>query len=271
MFGKLLKYDFTHYLKLWIIGAVTVIAMSFVGGFCLSQLGWLYRTNNTFIALIFTLAVIITVVSFIAFSILTTVLICMRYAKNCFSDQGYLTFTLPAKKSTIFNAKFINGIIYYIMCVAIEIICFLIFLGIGIKNFMYELSDFIYFFLYIFSPFNLGIYFWFYLIIGIVLLILSCLFSVSMIYFCITFAGTKVRKNKVLAGIGIYYLFSIILGIVSQLASYLLIFVLQGRDYNLNNEAVIVLLLLLAVWLFGAVSALYFSQLHMLDKKLDLA
>ena len=48
MFGKLLKYDFTHYLKLWTVGAATALIMAAVGGFCQSQSPWLYRTDRVF-------------------------------------------------------------------------------------------------------------------------------------------------------------------------------------------------------------------------------
>jgi len=131
MFGKFLKYDFTHYLKLWTVGAATALIMAAVGGFCQSQSPWLYRTDRVFLGLMFTLITVVSVVSIIAFSLLSTVLVCMRYAKNCFSDEGYLTFTLPAKRSTIFNAKLTGGIIYYIMTLIITICAFAIFLGLA--------------------------------------------------------------------------------------------------------------------------------------------
>lgn len=270
MFGKLLKYDFTHYLKLWVIGAAIALVMSVVGGFCLSQVGWLYKTDRTFIALVFTLAIIVSVVCIIAFSILNTILICMRYAKNCYSDEGYLTFTLPAKRSAIFNAKFVNGLLYNFMTSLIVVLAFAVFLGIGVDNFIHD---------FIFTVNKLvhaaieeiGVYFWIYFALIVVIMILCALFSVSMVYFCITFAGTKVRKNKVLAGVGIYYLFGVALSVVSQLGGYAASIVIGSRADKMDHPAMLVLLAILAVWIFGCVAALYYSQLHMLDKKLNLA
>ena len=89
-------------------------------------------------------------------------------------------------------------------------------------------------------------------------------------YFCITFAGTRVRKNKVLAGVGIYYLFSTILGVVIQLCFFASVFIINARP-RMNHEAMLVLLAVVAVWLIGAIAGLYYTQLNMLDKKLNLA
>ena len=61
MFGKLLKYDFTHYLKLWTVGAATALIMAAVGGFCQSQSPWLYRTDRVFLGLMFTLITVVDV------------------------------------------------------------------------------------------------------------------------------------------------------------------------------------------------------------------
>ncbi len=269
MFGKLLKYDFTHYLKLWTVGAATALIMAAVGGFCQSQSPWLYRTDRVFLGLMFSLITVVSVISIIAFSLLSTVLICMRYAKNCFSDEGYLTFTLPAKRSTIFNAKLTGGIIYYVMTLIVTVCAFLIFLGLASER---TLHNIIMAFrnLIIEGTQYIGGYFWAYLAMAVLIFVLYCLFTLMMMYFCITFAGTRVRKNKVLAGVGIYYLFSTILGVVIQLCFFASVFIINARP-RMNHEAMLVLLAVVAVWLIGAIAGLYYTQLNMLDKKLNLA
>ena len=270
MFGKLLKHDFTHYLKLWLIGAATALFMSVVGGFCLSRLDELYKSDYIFLALIFTLATIVSVVCIVAFYILTTILIVMRYAKNCFSDEGYLTFTLPVKRSAVFNAKFVNAILYDLMSLAVLSLSFTAFLGIGVKNFFRDLFDTISIF-YRTAISEMGVYFWLYFAMIVLLIILLQLFSRCILYYCVTFAGTKVRKNRILAGIGVYYLSSIILGVLSQLGVYAAAHIVEARAEHMSYAAVLTLMAILAVWLIGGFAALYYSQLHMLDKKLNLA
>ncbi len=97
---------------------------------------------------------------------------------------------------------------------------------------------------------------------------------IMMMYFALPFAGTRVRKNKVLAGVGIYYLFSTILGIVLQLFFFASVFIINARPRMIHeaiHEAMLVLLAVVVVWLIGGIAAFYYSQLNMLDKKLNLA
>lgn len=272
MFGKLLKNDFTHYFKLWLVGAATAIALSFIGGVCLLNRDILYGTDGpigVIIAMMATIVMIVSVLSIFAFTVLSTVLVCMRYAKNCYSDEGYLTFTLPAKRSTIFNAKFVTGFLYNLMSVMVAAICFLIFLGLGtemVHDFFRIINEFVRI-----GVSEIGNYFWAYSAVIVVWIVIGMLLGQSILFFSITFAGTKVRKNKVIAGIGIYYLASIILGTVSQLAVFFYASAIDARAQNMSNAALLVLLLIGVVWTFGAVAALYYAQLHMLDKKLNLA
>lgn len=273
MFGKLLKNDFTHYFKLWLVGAVTALALSFVGGTFLRNREYLYGVNGpigVIVAMMGTMVMIVSVLSIFAFAVLSTVLVCMRYAKNCYSDEGYLTFTLPAKRSTIFNAKFVMGFLYELMAVMVAAVCFLIFLGIGVpevvSSIFYAFDMFIRYGVSVF-----GVYFCIYAVVIAVWVIMGMLLGLNILFFSITFAGTKVRKNKILAGIGVYYLASIILGIVVELSVFFFALVLNVRVDNMSNAALLVLLLIGVVWTFGGTAALYYAQLHMLDKKLNLA
>lgn len=270
MFAKLLKHDFNHYFKLWLIGAVTACGMAVVGGMCLSCLPLLYNAQFALISLVFTLAVIVSALSIVAFYVLSMVLICMRYAKNCFTDEGYLTFTLPVKRSTVFNAKFVSGLLYNLMTIAVTLLAVFIFLFIGADKFVGMLSEGISLFLRDFSA-AFGGYAFCYALLCIVILLLLQVFNISIIYFAITFAGTRVRKNKLLAGIGVYYLSGVITGIAAQLAIYAINFIVSVRNPMMSHPAMIVILLIAAVWIFGVDAALYYSQLNMLDKKLELS
>lgn len=267
MFGKLLKYDFTHYLKLWVIGAATTLVMSLIGGFCLNNISYLYNNEKYFLVMMFTFAIIVSVICFAGFAILSTVLICLRYAKNCFSDEAYLTFTLPVKRSTVFNSKLFNGILYYLMTIIVEILCMYLFLRIGVPGFYYDFNIQLHYLLTV-SANLLENYYFAYFAVILILIVLSILFNITIIYFCVTIAGTKFKKNKVLAGIGIYYLVSIITGVVGQVGMIISTYVLY--DY-VNRASALIFIAIIAVWMFAVIAALYYWQLNMLDKKLNLA
>lgn len=42
----------------------------------------------------------------------------------------------------------------------------------------------------------IGGYFWAYLAMAVLIFVLYCLFTLMMMYFCITFAGTRVQKEQ---------------------------------------------------------------------------
>ncbi len=99
MFAKLLKYDLTHYIKLWLVGAVSVVVFGAVGGWCHRLQPHVPEfAGDDFLRMMLGSMSVISIISIVAFMILGVVLVLMRYAKNCFSDEAYLTFTLPVKR-----------------------------------------------------------------------------------------------------------------------------------------------------------------------------
>lgn len=58
-----------------------------------------------------------TVVYFVA----VLILICCKFRKNLFSDEGYLVFTLPIKRKKVFLSKFLAGWLYCIITLAVII------------------------------------------------------------------------------------------------------------------------------------------------------
>ena len=97
MFRKLLKYDIKSIANIWLIMSATVLAMSVFAGFCVKDI--IINTNNPDYFPWSVIGVMITYIAYIAFGIITSILVYLRFYKNFFSDEGYLTFTLPVKRS----------------------------------------------------------------------------------------------------------------------------------------------------------------------------
>ena len=66
-----------------------------------------------------------TILALIAYVFFSQILIMYRYYTNLFTDEGYLTFTLPAKTSSILTAKVINAIIWSTYTFVILFLCIL--------------------------------------------------------------------------------------------------------------------------------------------------
>lgn len=111
MLGKLLKHEFIATGRIMgVVYAVAALAMSYI-------LGSYYFSKETAspgqIIGIFVLMLI----SFCSF-ILTTVIMVTNFQKSLYGDQGYLSFTLPVKGSSLLVSKIITSTVWYIAAFA---------------------------------------------------------------------------------------------------------------------------------------------------------
>ena len=142
MFKKCLKYDLRAFGKIWLIAAAVVLLISILGAFGIGGLVeavgqiamiptdqrdpglWFY--TQLFIGLISLVAVFSSAVVFL---IGTEIAVCLRYYNHLFTDQGYLTFTLPVKRSTLFWSKTLSG---YLFILGSSVVYLFTFLSVGL-------------------------------------------------------------------------------------------------------------------------------------------
>ncbi len=107
MLGKLMKYDMKYMAR--------ILPWLYLGAFCLSLLCsvfFLFMPDG-FLLEIGTMIIMYVGAMFVeTLVIMTAVFIIMRIYRSLFSDEGYLTFTLPVKNSTVINAKILTGAIW---------------------------------------------------------------------------------------------------------------------------------------------------------------
>ena len=114
MFKKCLKYDLKNMLSIWWIGALTVIITAIPAGFAIRGVDDADTYYGTFLSLWIFFAYLV----LIAFGVFTEALIYLRYYNNFFKDEGYLTFTLPVKRSTLVLSKLVSATILNALSVA---------------------------------------------------------------------------------------------------------------------------------------------------------
>lgn len=127
MFKKCLKYDLQALRKIWLIAAAVMLPVSLLGG-----LGSFLYINGmvnvtafesagemtalqvlTILSMLMGMfAMMIVIYAIAIFSGSTTIMLAIRYYTHFFTDQGYLTFTLPVKRSTQFWSKTVSGMLY---------------------------------------------------------------------------------------------------------------------------------------------------------------
>lgn len=244
MFKKLLKYDVKSIWRIWWILAVSILGLSFVGALFLRLI--LSNLESEAVALISFFGGVFLVISIFAIFasiILTELLIFYRFYKHLFTDEGYLTFTLPVSRRDILLSKMLNALIWQTAHILLLLVCVCIFLlispptedpGVLFNKVVFdEIGE------WICDGFReVGAWMLIFILEGIVLAVGATAFATSLIYFCITVGAVVAKKHKLLAAIGIYYLVNMGVNFVVQILGVLgLSAITQGLSYILKDAA----------------------------------
>ena len=275
MLKKLLRYDFKSVLRFWWIAALSTVGLALVGGWSWS----VFEKDKELPQMLYvvaTLAAIVAVLGGVAFVIMTVILLFSRFYKNFFTDEGYFTFTLPVKRSSLLNSKLISSVSTLLMTGLVLLFDLLVAVCIGEADVIFTREFWI----------NLGkeIEHFFetldgYVVFAIVQTIVSVIFtviiSVLFAFCCITIASIIAKKAKVITAIIIYYVANstVIFGLVmyNLFAMDTLVDSLDSVQIYLENTTAVIMYLckILFSGIFCAV--LYSFQYWMLDKKLNLS
>ncbi len=281
MLKKLLKYDFKSVFKYWWIAAVSATALSVLGGFCLKILVDSTAEETVFqppevLTISSSLLLMLTIMAISAFSVISAILLFVRFYKNFFTDEAYLTFTLPVKRSTHLNSKLILGFVTQLATGAVIILdaALIIVIGLADKIFKKEVwEEFILLAKEFFK--EVDAYFWVFLLETLFIMLIISIAGLLFTYACITFASMITKKAKLITAIGIYYgATSVVSFVFSMIYLFGVDTIITFLDKLPENSAnLIIVLIALVVLLFVAMicTLLYTFEQWMLDRKLNLA
>ena len=278
MMKKLLKYDFRAIFKYWWIVALSSLGLSFIGGISLRILTGMpsdIEDGKVFVFLFAMLGMILTVIGISAFLISAEIFVYVRLYKHFFSDEGYLTFTLPVKRRDLLNSKLISGLIVNIATFAVVAvdISIILFIGIDFET-IQKIGDAVFWFIGAAME-AVGVLCIAYILEAIVLILCISVMSYLLVAICITFAAVIAKKYKIFAAIGIYYIASAVVSFIGQLALMFGSVALAGIFSNIPEGSVLgvgaLMLLSLSLLASAICVCLYSLELHMLEKKLNLS
>lgn len=275
MLKKVIRYDFKAILKYWWIAALSSFVLACVGGGCTEILNSEKELPEA-VYVLSMLGIVLVIISFVAFFILSEILVFLRFYKNFFTDEGYLTFTLPVKRSQLLNSKLITS------CVVLIATGIILMIDIGIiaiidlrkdiftPEFLKEISTIVdtllkevgipYLILYAFEI--------------IAIFLLASIASVLFMFVCITVASVISKKAKVITAIGIYYGANGALTFVLQLFLIFGISALITWVEKINESTILIfggLAGFISLLLFATFCCiLYAIQYWLLDRKLNL-
>ena len=269
MLRKLLKYDMQAIQRLfWVLGG-SVMALSLLGGLALRFL----ITNDDdlliFMSIFAGFFLFLNFMAITAFAVIIEIMVYYRFYKNLFTDEGYLTFTLPVSRAKLLASKTLNAMIWLWGIGAVIVVCILEIALIAAPRELWEGLAMI--------PISGWWLLYVPLIIFASLMLSWC--SISLIQFCITSGSVIAKKHKVLAAFGIYYLFSIITSFLWQIFGIMGTIGLEGiltssiPSLSKNESLLLGAAVVLGV---GAIAGCFACILHFLtighlERRLNLA
>ncbi len=272
MVKKLFKYEFAAYLKTLIpfnivllsVALFTRLVQFFEIG--IVELRFIYE-------IIITLSIITYVATIIACFAAVFVMAVIRFYKNLYSAEGYLSFTLPVTASQHIFVKLATAVALMGLTLVSTIVSLAIAtageLGIEIlKASGYLAKKFVE---------AVGVNGCFYVVEIIVILVASLCTSILFYYTCISI-GQLFKKNRILGAFGVYFIFYLASQILSgifmiswTLATSVLDFAAIGEFIENNITWLLHLLFIGSAVLYAAVgTAYFFVNRFIMSKKLNL-
>ncbi len=289
MLKKLFAYDFRDIGKtMWLFTLIVVLTT--LGGCGAATALWNFDWEGSFepniasvsLVILLAIAIFISYVAVIAYMVLSTIMIMKRYYTNLFTDEGYLTFTLPVSTDYILNAKILSGVLWNFITMVMTVGCLgsIIVCVITPENIGKVVNVYADMFSLFFGGGELsGGHLVFYCIEYTVYMLIALFFGILLMYVAITVASVIAKKARVILGIGIYAGVTTVISAVSSVGSMIISAVsaemTEGlKDYSsavnyLSVQTHVQMIFMIVI--YGAVSVgAYLLNRYLLKNKLNL-
>ncbi len=204
MVKKLLKQELSYYLRHLSAVFIVLLGVALMGRFVR-----FFESEGAGYALLNGSATAALFIGSYAALILTTIFCIIRFFKNLFGSEGYLTLTLPASEGQHLFAKLIGAMAANLATFLVIIAAFNLFYAgewtVEVWKSLLYLTDFI--------AELAGVDFGVYVIEILILLPISAAAGYLTYYVCICM-GQTLRRGRIIAAIGIYYGLNLLLQIL---------------------------------------------------------
>ena len=279
MLSKALKQDIMAFLPLWLFLSAVAFCSSFTIG------GGINLIGSESIGWANVIGVLLIVFSFMVIAgyfFATVILIGVRFYRNFYTDEGYLTFTLPVRRSTLYFSKVLSGVIFLFSTTLVILLSVSIGLMLVPVNENTTAFGFVVRYLWdalrmmiveLQGDFSTALIF----VLGALILFSILVYEILIMYLCITVGSVIAKKHKVLLSIACYYGLNAILSTVSSIAQ--VVFVIFSPFIALAIAACATVpsvvwanLILLGVLAFMIVvlSIVYYETRKLIENKLNL-
>lgn len=225
MVKKLLKQELSYYLRHLSAVFIVLLGVALMGRFVR-----FFESEGAGYALLNGSATAALFIGSYAALILTTIFCIIRFFKNLFGSEGYLTLTLPASEGQHLFAKLVGALIANVAAILAIVAAFNLFYA---GEWAVEIWKSLLYLMHRIAGIA-GADFGFYILETVVLMLIYTLAAYLTYYFCIC-VGQTLRRGRVIAAIGIYYGLSLL----TQMVSTALI--LMFDIYNVELKLTVVL------------------------------
>ena len=283
MFSKLLKHEWKANWRLLSILSLAVIIAAVVGTISLRVMvnyGDRLSESNSFLNLLLLPLGLLVFVSFLALVVYAAAVLFVllfRFYKNKFTDEGYLTFTLPVTNHQIFLSSAVNMLIWSVISVVLVILLFVVMILIGTSTsgfinmeLIRELRSLKFILPEMAEAYSeiLGDS---YGILTLISILISPVYNVVLAMTCITLGAVVAKKHKILAAIGIYYGANTVLGILSSAITTVPSLLFIGNDGLASSDRYFTLTMVAQLLIYAAVIVGgYFLSTKLMKNKLNL-
>ena len=284
MLGKLIKYEWRGLrLPLTIMMIVLAGTMILTCGVILTINPKLDETLAWYSVMALMLSIFLYYFGIIGCTLGTTLIVVVRFYKTCYTDQGYLTHTLPVTPHQLLNSKILTAIFTQLLMIFAIILSIFIILQVGIHHVFSFIPDYSYaelrhefsiVFADILDSFEdefglrLGLYIaylLFYCIVGVISNVITLFGCVSL--------GQLYAKHRIVGAIAAYFLLQFVMMIIGYITAIPMYTRMLAGTYYDNATVFGIMsptmnMSLLTTVLLAVV--MYFVNLHMMTKKLNL-
>ena len=196
MVKKLLKHEFKYYIRTFGLFLPIVLVVAVV-----NRVFRLFDDSNVINRIIISSSATVLAVSCMALLVLSTVVGIVRFYKNMYSAEGYLTFTLPITNAQHIFVKLLAAVACQAVCslVVVAAVC-IASAGDALKTFWFGFSYAMGEIFGTCGAVNTIVY----ILEMILLIICSAAASMLLFYACIT-VGQTAKKNRIIKAVGAYF------------------------------------------------------------------
>lgn len=272
MLSKLIKHDFKALKRILLPLMAAIAAASLLCTVALRLVITVYTSdspNGVMTALVTAstgLFIFINSIAILLCPTLTILVSVTHFYRSLYTDEGYLTFTLPVKRQDILASKYITTLMWGMIAVAVTIAAGSIVLLFGTTADEIINTEVVGGMKELFAEISADVFIR-YLVYGVV----SSLYFMSMLFLAVTIGSIVAKKHKVLAAIGFCYLINLVTSIATNAVNFFITLTAIGSDIDTLFEYVSLSTPVINSILYvGFGAAEYILCLHLMKTRLNL-